>query len=280
MNNNFLIDTKRELNDKEAFFRDKFVEIFSKSGWLLQDEERFAQCLETSEGCKYYNPEWFVSNYGYIISVARKGIILKQTLKTGGLRGTSEDDRWTDYVKSICATWEKDKAKGYRPQFYFYVNWYPKYHGLADTEKLVISHKVVALYHCPNGHLVLDNRYDVHHKIPFNWDKAPQYSNRADNLQCLLEDDTATVTEHPERRQHKVVHNADVGKKETNELMEKAFSPEVTNVWFQPGGIEKFVLAGLKINPTTAIGVSFKNEDGSTYKNVYYSGSDAKPIDD
>lgn len=283
MMNDILLNTDRQLNDEEILYRNRFEEIISTVPFLLQANEKFAQWLETGDEYRYYNPAFFSSNYGYTISVFNNSFkILKTNLKVGGWKQNIES-RWTDYVKSIFPKWEKNMNKGYEPLYYYYINSYPQSRGLVKQQKQVLVHKVIALYHLPNGYLVLDGRYDVHHKIPFDWNQAAQYSNQARNLQCLLEDPEVKVKDSPDRKQHTFAHNVDrnTSQAKMDELMKKSLSADVPHyVFVQPGGLEKFILSGLKANPNAAVGVSVKNEDGSTFMNAYYNGSDAKPIDD
>lgn len=282
MMNDILLNTDRELNGEEKMYRDRFEEIFSIMPLPLQANEKFAQWLETGDEYRYYNPAFFSSNYGYTISVFNNSFkILKTNLKVGGWKQNKES-RWTDYVKSIFPKWEQNMNKGYEPLYYYYINSYPKSRGLVKQQKQAIVHKAIALYHLPNGYLVLDGRYDVHHKISFDWNQAAQHSNMASNLQCLLEDPEVNVKDNPERKQHTFIHNTarNTSQAKIDELKEKSLSPDVPHyVFVQPGGLEKFILSGLRKNPDTAIGVSVKNEDGSTFMNAYYSGSDAKLID-
>ena len=73
----------------------------------------------------------------------------------------------------------------------------------------------------------------------------------------------------------------DTSKEKVEKMMTKTLSSDVPHyVFVQPGGLEKFVLAGLRLNPDTAVGVSVKDKDGDQYMNVYYCGLDAKPIID
>lgn len=283
MINDILLNPNRELNDEEIMFRNRFEEIISKSPFPLQANEKFAQWLEIGDEYRYYNPAFFSSNYGYTISVFKNSFkILQANLKVGGWKQKIES-RWTDYVKSIFKEWEQNMEKGYEPLYYYYINSYPKSRGLAEKQKQVLVHKAIALYHLPNGYLVLDGKYDVHHKISFDWNKAAQYSNRADNLQCLMEDPKAFVKDNPEKKQHTFTHNAakNTSQAKMDNLMERSLSPDVPHYIFtQPKGLEKFVLAGLAMNPDAAVALSLKNDDGSAYMNAYYSGSDVKPIED
>lgn len=254
----------------------------SRVPFPLQENERFCQWLETGDDYRYYNPMWFSSNYGYTISVYRNNFkVLKTNLKVGGRKHGTET-RWTDYVKHICKRWESDKDKRYDPQYYYYINSYPKSHGLTKKDKQVIVQKAIALYHLTDGYLVLDDRYVVHHRCPFDWCRAAQYSNRASNLQCLLEDLTTIVSEQPEKRQHSFVHNVarETSPDKILTLMEKASDPDVPRFFFLPGELDEFFVKESRRNSDAAIGISMKNDDGSSYMNVYCMGADVKPIEE
>ena len=116
----YLINVDRELAEEEMMYRERFEELLSRQILPLQENEVFAQCIDTGGDYLYYNPKWFVSNYGYIISVA-KGVFyrLKPSLKTGGWERHGET-RWTNYIKRTYPKWEEDQDKGYEPQYYFY----------------------------------------------------------------------------------------------------------------------------------------------------------------
>lgn len=280
-----LIPPGRALNAEEQDFRERFERAIYKIPFTLREDEKFAQWLYTEDDYRFYNPMYFTSNYGYTISVFGTGIkILKANLKTGGWCHDIAAARWTPYVKSYLPRWERDAEKGYVPQYYYYLNPYPKSRGLADKMKQVVVHKVVALYFLPDGHLVIDGKHEVHHKRPFDWDKPSEYSNRADNLQILLEDDVFKMSEAPEKKAHSFVHRAakDTDPEHWIDRVERASAPDVPNLIFvEPGGLERFIVEGLKsMDPGAPIAASMKDEDGSAYMNIYGTAEGVKALKD
>lgn len=126
---------------------------------------------------RVYNPYYFVSNYGNIISVAEKEIkMLKPYLKTGP-KGSKT--RWTDYIKENY-NWQVDFDKGYVPQYYYTFNYYAKKH-FGKNYKIPL-HRLVAVYFLHNGNDALISDNHVHHIIPFDWNKPHYVSNVWTNL--------------------------------------------------------------------------------------------------
>lgn len=283
--NEWLIKINRELNDDEKKYRERFIKLLTEMTLPLQAGEIFCQCLDTAGDYLYYNPMWFVSNYGYVISVARNTFYeLKPSLKTGGWERHGET-RWTEYIQMTYPQWRRDQERGWEPQYYFYGNSYPNKRGLNNSSLHPIAQKLVALYFLPEDERmkVLNPLYIVHHIQSFDWNRSSKYNNRANNLQVLLEQPQFNVNEYPEKRQHKFIHNSDRATSQVNveRLMKKIQESDVPHyVFLQPGGLERFVLSGLRANPDAAVSVSAKNEDGSTYMNAYYSGADLKRVDD
>lgn len=268
----FLIKPNRRLTDEEQRYRDAFILEFSKRNYIFQDGERIIQWLDTDDNYRYYNPMWFSSNYGYTYSVSRNGFrIIKPNLHSGGKQRKEENRfRWTDYVKNTYKNWEKDMSKGYCPQHYYYVNAYPKSHGLSDVQYHPIVHVAMAYYFMPDEirKKVLEREYIVHHIKTFNWNRAPQLSNRSSNYQILKEDTSKSVSESPEDREHVVAHEPSF--ENIASKIDKSRNTNIPVIAFDTDkGIEDFVLGGLwpimrvtqKTNTGEIINVIYKPSD-------------------
>ena len=282
---NYLVSPTRTLEENEMELRNRFLQQFPDYEYVLQNGEVFAQCIDHRWNDKFYNPNWFISNKGYLVSAARRELHLnKPSLKTGGLR-EGNTTRWTEYIQRTYPNWERDRKKGYYPLYYFYKNTYPKTHGLSDKVFSITMAHLVAIYFLPEADKakVVDPLWELHHIMPFDWNRAPQFSNWAGNFQMLREEPNTNMREHPERRQHFALHSF---AKETSpeaiaDLMEKATAPGVPHLIFtEEHGLENWVLAGLRYmaqqDPEAPVLVAVKNEDGSQHSNSYHTVAGVK----
>lgn len=153
-------------------------------------DEQFKQMLLTAGDYRWYNPHCFISNYGNVLSVAKRHKTIARLtplLKTGCNNDNSKNNastqRWTEHIKRNYPHWEVDYNKNWVPQYYFTQNAYTKKH-FNRQDKLPL-HKLVAVYFLPNGEQAMTKDYSVHHIKPFDWNKNPQFSNAWTNLQIL-----------------------------------------------------------------------------------------------
>ena len=283
--NDILLPSGRELTEIEKKFRDKFLHLLGSGGYIPQEGEKIAQCLCHEGDEAFYNPYWFVSSKGYLMSAwCSKMKVLKPSLKTGGAKKKNPSMfRWTDYTKSCCKKWEEVIEKGYSPQYYFYSNSYPKSVGLVESRKRVPMAELIAFYHLPESERskVFDQHYMLHHLRPFDWSRNPQYSNQADNFQMLLEKKNANKKRHPELRQHMAVHTwaSDTKPEKIVRMVEQmSLAPQIVTT-----DLERWFLAGIAYTLANQGNVpsfaAMKNEDGSPYLNSYGTMEDISKID-
>lgn len=178
---------------KEIEYREKFEKLIKEQYYIKQPEEQFKQCIGQNE--KYYCPYWFISNYGYIFSVAyNKLIILQPILNWGGVKKKNKKFECPEYLKKTYTGWEKEVNKGYCPQYYYYCNTY------SGKNNKAIMHKIME-YYFPNSYIELDNRGDivsntqVHHMKMKDWSVPPQRMNQASDLQGLSDETHSALTE-------------------------------------------------------------------------------------
>lgn len=149
---------------------------FMENGYDKKENEKIVQCLSTENDGLYYNPAWFVSNEGYVLSVARKEPkILKPSIKFGGKKSNCEN-KITEFVKG----YGQRIPVGMTPQYYFYKNSYGK-----KPSKVVPMHKLIAHYFADDFREENEAYGDVHHKQAMDWNKTPQENNKAENLQVV-----------------------------------------------------------------------------------------------
>ena len=197
---NILLPPNRELTPNEEMYRDRFLDtMLNKLEYIPQENEVFCQMLSPVADFKAYNPRFFVSNYGTVLSTAREKIRqLKPSLNSGGKKVNNWDRlerEWTPYLRETYPQFKREMKKGHTPQCVFITNHFPKDQELGTGGKLPI-HQLVALYFCKNGEQAFMRGNDVHHKHPYDWSKPQQASNYADNLQVL-----------PHTRGHIRMHN-------------------------------------------------------------------------
>ena len=168
-----------------AEYRDKFDEFMNELNYIRRPGEKIKQCIGENE--KYYCPYWFISNYGYIFSVAyNKLTILKPNLEWGGIKKNNLKYECPEYLKKTCADWEQQVNNGYSPQYYYYRNSY------SVKKNKVIMHKIMEYYY-PDSYIEMDENGNVisstqvHHKRRKDWSKPPQIMNQANALQGLSE---------------------------------------------------------------------------------------------
>lgn len=294
----FLIDENRALSEEESSYRNIFLTLMNTLCYILMVGEKFAQCIRYYENDKdnryrFYCPYWFVSNYGYIISVYGNKIkVLAPQLKIGGERKRDKykkivdaSEYYPDYVRNTTKNWEKKAQSGQTPQYYFYTNVYPKTAKLGKGKKYnVVMHQIQAFYFCKDGGLILDDDYVIHHKIFKDFSKAPQLTNSSCALQVLLNlDGGFSTSKHPELKQHYFIHYVDKATSKEKmdnlftEAIEKVESGELPTIIFtSQKAIEDFILSG--INPDSPIAFSGKDEEGKTIENAYFKGKDLKTI--
>lgn len=169
--------------ERECFRR--FQKIVNEGKLKFGKNEEIKQCLSRNRDGLYYNPYWFVSSAGYVVSVARKNPkILKPAIKFGGKKSKCTD-KITDYVRN----YGQKIPDGQTPQYYFYKNTY----GRGKAQNVPMHHLIVE-YFVPG--LFGDNVevWEGHHKVAMDWNKPPQENNNADNLQRLSEELHMEVT--------------------------------------------------------------------------------------
>lgn len=152
-NGNYIV-TGNDLGD----YFSRFEEYIRSNSANIPDDEIFLQCRSTYHDLKYFNPSWFVSNYGYVLSFARKEPkILKPIIKP-------------------------DKLK-YR----FLRNTY--------SNKWVQLHKLVALYHnySPKGQYNYDE-LEVHHVYKDSETMDVSEFNSSKSLQLLTRSQHSELT--------------------------------------------------------------------------------------
>ena len=128
---------------------------------------------------------------------------------------------------------------------------------------------------------VVNPLWKILHIIPFDWNRAPQCSNWAENFQMVLEVPNTDMHEYSERRQHAALHTF---AKETSpegiaDLMGRAAAAEVPHfVFTEEHGLENWLLAGLRYtaeqDPESAVLMAVKNDDGSQHSNTYHTVSE------
>ena len=157
--------------EKEVYYCWKFEMLSQNWNYIMQPREEITQCLSEAENGRYYEPAWFVSNYGYLFSVHGKSIrVVKPNVKFGGKKGYCLD-RVTEYIKAYCNKIPDGRA----PQYYFYRN--------SLNGKDVMMHRLINHYFPDPFAMDGTGPYDVHHKDSMNWKLPPQRNNYAKNLQ-------------------------------------------------------------------------------------------------
>lgn len=195
------------LTVEEQEYYDRFKEYMERINYIPESGEVIKQCLDEH----YYKPYWFISNKARLISVYReenKGNhygFIKPWLKPGG-HNKKDCAEWTDYIKSIYPQWQRDNDKGHEPSCYYWgkrpvQEWILYYFGRDEDRYNLLYNRT---------------KYNIHHKIEFDWSRAQQYSNRIDNLQGLIEDDsirmkavkngTVSYPDYAEKKAHSALH--------------------------------------------------------------------------
>lgn len=114
------------------------------------DDEIFKQCIDTRFGYCYYRPEWAVSNYGRVYSLAKKKFI-------------------TIYQKELSPNQKKKTNK--------------KYYYCGG----VLVHKLVAIYHCDKKYIMKYgvNNCRVDHTPKFDETKSNEENNNYKTLSWI-----------------------------------------------------------------------------------------------
>lgn len=164
----------RNLKEEENY-KKKLQKYWESYNYILQPNEEIVQCLSEEEDGRYYNPKWFVSSEGYLMSVASSTLkILKPSIKFGGKKSGCES-KITDYVKN----YGQKISAGQTPQYYFYVNTY------GGKRKEVRMHRLIAHYFAEDFRDNKTEVWEAHHIKAMDWNKSPQENNCAKNLQAV-----------------------------------------------------------------------------------------------
>lgn len=167
-------------------YRQKFYQLMEKFNYVFKEREDFKQCKEP------YPPYWFVSNYGYVISVYRNGLkYIAPSIKRIGRKGKN----------------------GERPGRV----WYYQYWTNGKKEN-VTMHKLIMDHSDDINEFTGDKSGEIHHIRPKSSfaDNEGMKCNRADNLQKLPPDVHLVVTRLSQKTSEQIEEDWDRKAKKDN----------------------------------------------------------------
>lgn len=157
-------------------YNDRRAEIEAQ----LHEGERIVQCLDKkSFNARYYNPCWLVTSEARIFSLY--------------------DMCWREPYqdKAGCGYRDAEGIYSQKPYYLYNTNKYAKECAGVDFDLKVYIHRIVANYFCDKNAIEQYGEHDceVHHIIPYNYDRSCTENNRASNLQYISKDTHREVTQ-------------------------------------------------------------------------------------
>lgn len=174
----------------ESIMQALFDKLMESSPIMLREGEAYVQMIDDRGDYRYYNPGFFISNYGYIISVWSGEIrFIKPTLRPGGRKINNRErleKLWPAYLRYVYRCWETQISKGVSPQHWYTNMDFAKRYGMNNKGHKMVWQRAVYLYFAEDGYKALDSHYEIHHRSYMDWSQPCQYSNHIGNLQAVL----------------------------------------------------------------------------------------------
>lgn len=187
------------MTQKEKYQK-KFDQLMEKFNYVFQEGEDFKQCKEP------YPPYWFVSNYGYVISVYGNGL---------------------KYIAASIKRTGKKGKNGERPgRVWFYRYW------TNGKKANVTAYKLIKDHFDDINEFTGDTSGEIHHIRPQSSfaDNEGTKCNRADNLQKLPPDVHSVVTRLSQKTPEHIEEAWDRKAKKDNAKIIELPSEQLTKV--------------------------------------------------
>lgn len=146
----------------------------------LHEGERIVHCLDKeSFNARYYNPCWLVTSEARIFSLY--------------------DMCWREPYQDEAGCGHRDAEGNYsqRPYYLYNTNNYAMECAGIDSNLKIYIHRLIANYFCDKKVIEQhgEDNCEVHHIVPYNYDRSCTENNRASNLQYILKDTHRAVTQ-------------------------------------------------------------------------------------